>query len=122
MNQRRVRPLLRAKRTILGVAVLAAAAVVAPVGTPAGRAGGTCRGEPVTILGSDGDDQLSGTNGPDVIGGLGGDDHIEGLGGNDVICGDGGTDSIDGGAGTDTCDGGTGTDSATGCERSTNIE
>lgn len=105
----------RALRLLAAVTV-PAVAFLWPAGTPAGRAGGTCRGEPVTIIGSDGADHISGTAGPDVIGGLGGDDMIHGGGGDDVICGDAGDDRIDGGGGDDTCDGGAGKDAAEACE------
>lgn len=114
MRHRRLRP-------VAVLAVLVGGALAAPAGAPVSRAGGTCRGEPVTILGSDGDDHLTGTQGPDVIGGLGGDDTIDGLGGDDIICGDSGDDALHGGPGSDHCDGGGGTDSAPGCERSANV-
>jgi Ca2+-binding RTX toxin-like protein len=107
----------------------------------------TCRGKPVTIVGSPGNDRLVGSTSagtPDVIAALGGDDRIKGNNGSDVICGgDGndrvnggkgkdsisgdagadrlggsaGKDSLDGGSGRDSCDGGSGTDSAKGCEK-----
>lgn len=89
---------------------------------PQGQARGTCLGASVTLLGTDGDDDMTGTNGPDVIDGAGGADVIRGLGGNDRICGGAGDDSIDGGAGNDRCDGGTGGgDSAAECETTKNL-
>jgi Ca2+-binding RTX toxin-like protein len=66
----------------------------------------TCRGLPATLIGTDGDDDLSGTPGADVIVGGPGDDVIAGLGGNDVLCGDRGTDRLDGGEGDDRVYGG----------------
>ena len=60
-----------------------------------------CFGEVVTIIGTEGDDDLRGTSGRDVIQALGGDDEVEGRGGNDVICGDAGDDELEGGRGND---------------------
>ncbi len=84
----------------------------------------TCFGQPATITGTSGNDQIPGTTGVDVIAGLGGNDKITGLGGNDVICGGDGTDTIDAGGGHDkvdagggssnTVDGGSGNDTLTG--------
>ena len=45
---------------------------------------GTCAGERISIVGTDGDDAIEGTTGADVIGGLGGNDQIDGLAGNDI--------------------------------------
>jgi Ca2+-binding RTX toxin-like protein len=87
-----------------------------PTGSPS-RAAGTCAGERVTIIGTEGPDRLVGTNGPDVIDGAGGDDVIDGRGGDDRLCGGRGDDSIDGGGGTDVCDGGPGTNRLRECER-----
>lgn len=47
----------------------------------------TCFGEPATIVGTSGDDELEGTKTRDVIVGLGGTDEIHGRGGDDLICG-----------------------------------
>lgn len=58
----------------------------------------TCRGVPVTILGTRGNDVLVGSGGPDVIAGFGGDDTIFAFGGRDLICAGGGRDHV--GAGT----------------------
>jgi Ca2+-binding RTX toxin-like protein len=89
---------------------------------PTSQARGTCLGASVTLLGTDGDDDMTGTNGPDVIDGAGGDDVIKGLGGNDRLCGGGGDDSIDGGPGDDRCDGGGGEgDTAADCETTKNL-
>jgi Ca2+-binding RTX toxin-like protein len=88
---------------------------------PVARAGSTCFGAPVTIIGSEGADTIKGTSGPDVIDGEGGDDVIDGGGGDDRICGGPGDDKIQGGAGTDRCDGGSGHDTAAGCETTSSI-
>ncbi|HEX5651390.1 MAG TPA: choice-of-anchor Q domain-containing protein [Steroidobacteraceae bacterium] len=60
-----------------------------------------CGGRVTTMVGTDGDDELTGTPGPDVIAGLNGNDAIGGLESNDVICGGGGADSLFGAAGND---------------------
>lgn len=89
----------------------------------------SCKGQPVTILGTPGNDMLRGTIGDDVIHGMGGNDQIFGFDGNDIICGgtgkdrlvagigddlllgQGGNDRLFGQAGRDTMDGGAGRDS-----------
>ena len=73
------------------------------VGTPsaAGAQTPTCRGEPATIVGTEGRDVLVGTSGPDVIVALGGSDVIRALGGDDIVCGGPGRDRIVGGPGDD---------------------
>ncbi|MGH7961349.1 MAG: LamG-like jellyroll fold domain-containing protein [Candidatus Binatia bacterium] len=108
----------------------------------------TCQGQPGTLCGTPGNDNLTGTLNPDVILGLGGKDVIRGLEGNDVICGgegndtlhggpgndtlsgeegnntlrgNEGNDGLNGGAGKDTCEGGAQVDSATGCEKVTGV-
>ncbi len=58
----------------------------------------TCRGIPVTILGTRGNDVLVGSGGPDVIASFGGDDTVFAFGGRDLICAGGGRDHV--GAGT----------------------
>ncbi|HYH51544.1 MAG TPA: hypothetical protein VEG38_18520 [Acidimicrobiia bacterium] len=88
-----------------------------PGRAPIARAGSTCFGAPITIIGSQRGDVIKGTDGPDVIDGEGGDDVIDGRGGEDRICGSGGADKIHGGEGDDRCDGGAGSDTAAGCER-----
>ena len=93
--------------------------VVLPGRAPIARAGSTCYGAPITIIGSEGNDAIKGTSGPDVIDGEGGDDVIDGGGGDDRICGSAGDDTISGGDGHDRCDGGSGKDTATGCESTT---
>jgi len=93
-----------------------------------------CKGEPATIPGTEGDDELSGGPGRDVIAALGGKDEIRGLAGKDLICGgkgkdilrggkgkdklygQGGKDKLSGGGGKDRCVGGKKDDSAKKCE------
>ena len=70
----------------------------------------SCRGLPITILGTPGDDIILGTDGDDVIHGFGGNDILRGLGGNDLICGGTGDDELMGGWGNDKMAGGTGND------------
>jgi hypothetical protein len=74
----------------------------------------SCGGEPVTIAGTSGNDELIGTTGRDVIQGRGGDDVIRGRGGNDLICGGTGNDNIRGGSGSDQIWGGDGVDTIRG--------
>ena len=103
----------------------------------------TCFGEPATIVGTPGNDNLIGTANNDVIVGLAGDDFIDGLDRDDKLCGgDGddrlfgkeGDDELSGGAGNDllnggrddrndndTCDGGPGVDEASDCEAVTGV-
>lgn len=52
-------------------------------------------GQPCTVVGTEGDDELEGTEGPDVICGLGGDDLLRGLAGNDELLGGSGEDTAD---------------------------
>jgi len=92
-----------------------------------------CGGERLTVVGTDGPDELVGTANRDVIGALGGKDEVSGRGGKDLICGGGGSDTLrggkakdkllgqkgadklKGGGGNDTCKGGKGNDSGS-CE------
>ncbi|HEY4409387.1 MAG TPA: hypothetical protein VGO87_05865 [Acidimicrobiia bacterium] len=106
---------------LLATGLLLGGPVALPGWAPVARAGSTCFGAPVTIIGSEGADVIKGTSGPDVIDGEGGDDVIDGGGGDDRICGGGGDDKISGGAGDDRCDGGSGHDTASGCEQTTSI-
>jgi Ca2+-binding RTX toxin-like protein len=95
----------------------------------------SCKGKPVTILGSDGDDELTGTKRKDVVQGLGGDDvittgagndrvcagsgndNVKAGGGDDLLLGQGGRDTLNGGPGNqDTCVGGAGKDRIKKCE------
>ena len=80
-------------------------------------------GQPNTLTGTSGADQIIGKEMADDISGKGGDDFLLGNCGNDKISGDDGNDSILGGAGNDTIfgnagddniDGGTGADTITG--------
>ncbi|MDA0166736.1 hypothetical protein OM076_41120 [Solirubrobacter ginsenosidimutans] len=78
-------------------------------------ADGSCRlsSAACTLIGTDGDDDLTGTPGDDIICGMGGDDRIDGGGGNDVLLGGAGDDVIAGGKGTHDCMvGGPGRDTA----------
>jgi hypothetical protein len=84
-----------------------------------GRSGIKCQGLDVTLVGTDGSDEIIGTPGSDVINGRKGNDVIRGLGGDDIICGgkgfdviygDGGNDTLFGERGNDTLLGGSGID------------
>jgi uncharacterized repeat protein (TIGR01451 family) len=70
----------------------------------------TCAGEQATIVGTEGDDQLTGTKKKDVFVALGGNDAIYGLEGDDLICAFGGDDLLKGGNGNDALRGGGGAD------------
>lgn len=70
----------------------------------------TCRGLPVTILGTRGNDVLVGSGGPDVIAGFGGDDTVFAFGGRDLICAGGGRDHVGAGTAADRVFGGSGGD------------
>jgi hypothetical protein len=61
----------------------------------------TCKGQPATIVGTNGRDVRKGTSGKDVMVGLGGNDKLSGLAGNDLICGGAGKDTLKGGKGND---------------------
>ncbi|NQV23898.1 MAG: hypothetical protein HQ518_05965 [Rhodopirellula sp.] len=68
----------------------------------------------VTLLGGDGDDQLSGSDtAADVLRGGAGNDQLAGFGGDDLLFGDEGDDLLNGGAGHDTLRGGDGLDTVT---------
>jgi hypothetical protein len=99
----------------------------------------TCKGKPLTLVGTDGEDEVVGTANRDVIAALDGNDKIRGLGGNDLICGGKGRDTLKGGKGNDkllgqkgkdalkgggardVCKGGKGDDSASACEKERSI-
>jgi uncharacterized repeat protein (TIGR01451 family) len=70
----------------------------------------TCRGLPITLLGTGGDDTLVGTPGPDVIAAFGGDDSIASLAGRDLVCAGGGSDRIGAGSAADKVFAGAGRD------------
>jgi hypothetical protein len=74
----------------------------------------TCRGQRLTIVGSQGSDTIVGTSGPDVIAALGGNDTVFALGGNDLVCGNNGADRIRGGPGNDILKGNHGSDTLRG--------
>ena len=74
----------------------------------------TCKGQPATIVGTDGDNDITGTDGPDVIAALGGNDEVRSLGANDLVCGGAGRDSLRGGSGKDTLLGQSGKDTLRG--------
>jgi len=61
----------------------------------------TCAGLVATIVGTEGNDQLTGTGGNDVIVALGGNDVVSGGAGRDTICGGEGNDVLSGGTGQD---------------------
>jgi uncharacterized repeat protein (TIGR01451 family) len=73
-----------------------------------------CAGQPATIVGTGGADDLRGTRRADVIASLGGDDTVAGIGGADLICGGSGRDGLTGGAGNDRLQGEGGADSLRG--------
>ena len=56
--------------------------------------GYSCFGEPATILGTDGDDEIELTPDRDVLVALGGNDRIERASGTDLVCAGDGDDSI----------------------------
>lgn len=68
----------------------------------------------VTIIGTDGDNNLIGTEFRDFIQGLGGNDTLSGLGSNDTLQGGEGNDILHGGAGNDYLHGGAGNDTVYG--------
>ncbi|KAA1421741.1 hypothetical protein F0U44_05575 [Nocardioides humilatus] len=81
-----------------------ASTAVADTGPP------MCGGLAATIVGTDGDDDITGTDGDDVIVGLRGADTINGGRGADRICGGGGADYLEGHGGSDRLHGGAGGD------------
>ena len=70
----------------------------------------TCNGIRATIVGTNGNDELTGTPGRDVMAGLRGRDRLSGSAGNDLICGDESRDTLIGGPGKDLLLGGQGHD------------
>jgi uncharacterized repeat protein (TIGR01451 family) len=70
----------------------------------------TCRGVPVTIAGTAGNDTLVGTGGRDVIAGFGGDDTIVSLAGRDLVCAGSGNDYVGAGSAADRVIGAAGKD------------
>ena len=82
--------------------------------TTNGGGGITCEGETATIVGTNGNNDITGTSVNDVIAGLGGNDRIRAQGGNDIVCGGAGNDDMDGGEGRDQLIGSSGNDRANG--------
>lgn len=70
----------------------------------------TCRGVPVTLVGTRGDDVLVGSGGRDVIAAFGGSDTIFAFAGRDLICAGNGPDHIGGGTASDRVFAGAGAD------------
>lgn len=80
-----------------------------------------CFGERATIVGSNGDDNLTGTRDSDVIVGADGNDRIDGGPGDDKICGGEGDDLLKGAGGDDQVAGRLGDDRVEGGGRSDRI-
>lgn len=81
---------------------LTAAVVLASLMYPStARAAPTCFGKEATIVGTEGNDEISGTNRDDVVVAFGGADIIRTGRGNDLICAGDGQDSATGRAGHD---------------------
>lgn len=98
------RAVTRAVGTVFIAAVMATALVglfVATTSPAEGQTNPSC-----TIVGTEGDDDLSGTPGDDVICGKGGDDTVFGGAGNDTIFGGAGEDTLIDDVGNDTLVGG----------------
>jgi Ca2+-binding RTX toxin-like protein len=110
---------MRARAALLaGVVVMSASGVLM---APAAATDVLCFGEPVTIMGTDGDDRLLGSpDVRDVIFGGAGDDSISNSGDYfiqseaDLMCGGPGNDTVNGGMGDDRLRGGTGDDEVVG--------
>ena len=109
---------------VIGVAAVGVMALGAQTGaqtpapTPPGQALPNCGSgdnhPPVTIVGTEGSDQITGTAAADVIAALGGKDTITGRAGNDTICGGSGNDTLMGGPGRDSLLGQKGKDTLNG--------
>ena len=97
-----------------GVLIVALATTPALVAQPSQALATTCHGLTATIVGTDGDDELTGTPLNDVVWLGPGNDTYTDPGGNDVICGGPGNDAISGGDGHDFIDGGSGKDKISG--------
>ncbi len=72
--------------------------------------GPTCRGIPVTLGGTRGNDVLVGSGGRDVVAGFGGDDTIYAFAGRDLVCAGSGNDHVGGGTAADRVFGAAGAD------------
>jgi uncharacterized repeat protein (TIGR01451 family) len=70
----------------------------------------TCRGVPVTIAGTAGDDTIAGTGSRDVIATFEGDDTVIALAGRDLVCAGTGSDYVGAGPAADRVFGGAGND------------
>lgn len=70
----------------------------------------TCRGVPVTIAGTAGNDTIAGTGSRDVIAAFAGDDTIVSLAGRDLVCAGAGADYVGAGPAADRVFGGAGDD------------
>jgi uncharacterized repeat protein (TIGR01451 family) len=70
----------------------------------------TCRGVPVTIAGTAGNDTLVGTGGRDVVASFAGDDTVVSLAGQDLICTGTGNDYVGAGSAADRVFGSAGSD------------
>lgn len=70
----------------------------------------TCRGIPVTIAGTAGNDTIAGTGSRDVIATFAGDDTVVSLAGRDLVCAGSGSDYVGAGAAADRVFGGAGND------------
>ena len=103
----------RARRAVVVAAVGLPLLVLPTLGASAGL-GQACRGEAVTIFGTQGRDVIRGTAREDSIMARGGNDVIRGLGAKDEICAGPGEDRLLGGPGKDGLDGGAGADVALG--------
>jgi len=120
---------LRIQATIIGALLVSAVWLVLPsditvslpplptaafATTTTTNGGVTCEGETATIVGTNGNNDITGTSGRDVIAALGGNDRIRALGGDDIVCGGAGNDDMDGGEGRDELVGNQGNDRANG--------
>jgi len=70
----------------------------------------TCRGVPVTVAGTAGNDTITGTGSRDVIATFGGDDTVLALAGRDLVCAGAGSDYVGAGPAADRAFGGAGDD------------
>ncbi len=98
------------KLSVLALLALVAGGLLPTSGAGAQDAPRLCGGQPVTMLGTPGDDILIGGPGVDVISGLQGNDIIDGLAGDDILCGGLGDDVIVGSDGFDIIFGAQGND------------